>query len=150
MFIHHPEGRIRIEDEVFTLEEFLTVEPGYSLPESATGRNYNRKVHITIGLKGPSARDPVPWPEGEGYIQKKDNYRTILDATKPPALEPPTDEEGIDLAFSIGDHNQIAFAMLLELNNELRGIQTLPQPTLTEVEFKDLLKTKLPVLPTNP
>ena len=147
MFIHHPEGRIRIEDEVFTLEEFLTVEPGYSLPEGAAGRNYNGRVHIIIGLKGPSARCPVPWSEGDGYIQKKDNYRTLLDATKPPDPELPTDADRIDLAFSTEDHNQVAFAMLLELKNEVLALQG--NTSIAEQEFKDFLKTKLPVLQTN-
>ena len=144
MFIHHPEGRIRIEDEVFTLEEFLTVEPGYSLPEGATGRNYNGRVHIIIGLKGPSARGPVPWPEGEGFIQKKENYRTILDASKPPDPEPATDAERIDLAFSTGDHDQVSFAMLHELKNEVLVLQG--NTAISKQEFKDLLIAKLPSL----
>ena len=92
------------------------------MPEGATGRNYNGKVHIIIGLKGPLARGPVPWPEGEGFIRKKDNYRIIIDSMKPPPPAPPTDAERIDLAFSTGDHDQVSFAMFLELKNEIRGI----------------------------
>ena len=81
---------------------------------------------------------------------KKNNYRIIIDSIKPLLPETPTDAERIDLAFSTEDHNQVAFAMFLELKNQLRGVQIPPQPVLTEVEFKNLLKIKLPVLPINP
>lgn len=75
-FQHHPDGWITMNDFSYSLEEFLTDEPTYQLPNGVIGREYmpgERHVTFTNNTAFPQ---PLTWPEGNQYIANVEKYRT--------------------------------------------------------------------------
>lgn len=83
-FRHHQDGIIFIYDGKIqfqcTLEEFLMVEPDYSLPEFFIGREYFQgKYHRLYTAKNEIYLDDGEvWTEGDIYISKIEQYLESL------------------------------------------------------------------------
>jgi hypothetical protein len=77
MFIHHPNGLISVGGYQITLAFFEKMEPGYVLPEGASGQVYEplrRHIIIYRETELPISQE---WPEGDGYIAKAQRYARV-------------------------------------------------------------------------
>lgn len=96
LFKHHPDGLIIIDDFMEPLAEFLIDEPTYVLPSGVIGREYIPGRYNNL-LTGDSViPQPFPWTEGDGYIAKKEQYRSAYAQRHLPP--PPTPQELADVA----------------------------------------------------
>lgn len=80
MFRHHPDGWIYLGELQLTLAQFLAVEPDYSLPEGAIGREYvPEERHTVFSSDGLLPEFCVlPWPEGDLYLSQTEQYQATL------------------------------------------------------------------------
>lgn len=70
-FRHHPDGLIYIDDKRFTLDEFLLLEPSYSLPEGFKRREYVQgERHSLYTNDDIQIGGDFPWTQGDGYIER--------------------------------------------------------------------------------
>lgn len=78
-FRHHQDGVIYINDNFqCKLEDFLTLEPDYKLPEGIIGQEYFQgKTHRVYTENSEDLLDPV-WEEGDKYISKVEEYMISL------------------------------------------------------------------------
>ena len=71
MFLWHPDGYIRIGDKSIALARWRQLEPASVLPAGAAGLFYKPGVaHNIIAANGYTQAGPLPWPDGDRYIQK--------------------------------------------------------------------------------
>ena len=80
-FLHHPDGWITIKNtdvpRVYraTLEQFLTHEPLYSLPNGTIGRIFIANLkHSLLLPDGNETEAPLDWSDGLDYINNVENY----------------------------------------------------------------------------
>lgn len=132
-FRHHPDGYIFLDDLMLSLSFFEQQEPGYELPFNATGRDYRPGVRHLLHNRDSSWPGELPWPEGDLYLSRVDQYKSaweaaIAEANKPPPVQSGTPDyiklekllRGTALfgrAFQTGDSN--AWSLLLRtISNE--------------------------------
>ncbi|GEM_PF-2231386 len=87
-FRHHPDGLIYINELCLPLLFFQQQEPGYVLPEGATGREYVPNIRHILFDGSSQWADAMPWPEGDGYLAKKAQYQTTFETANTPAPDP--------------------------------------------------------------
>lgn len=73
-FVHHPDGYILINGERFEMHVFLAVEPDYSLPDKATGRNYEQGKYHRLTDGKTSFAGEYPWIQGDIYISRLSDF----------------------------------------------------------------------------
>jgi hypothetical protein len=93
-FRHHPDGIIYIDDFSEPLTEFQIDEPEYSLPEGYIGRDYLPGQYHILRTGDSTVAGPCPWPEGDAYIARKEQYRAAYEARHQPP--PPTAQDIAD------------------------------------------------------
>lgn len=89
-FRHHQDGIIYIYDGEThfscTLEDFLTVEPEYHLPEFFLGREYfpgrNHRLY-TDKNEIYLSEEALEWAEGDAYIANIADYQSTLGTPDP-------------------------------------------------------------------
>lgn len=86
MFQHHPDGRLLIDGQGITLQEFNEHEPAYALPDGAIGRVYIPGQRHTLTDGQTQWGGPMPWPDGDRYLADAETYQPAA----PP--EPTLDE----------------------------------------------------------
>lgn len=77
-FRHHPDGWIYINSEQIRLEDFLTLEPEYSLPEGYIGREYKQGKENRVFTDMSETFLELEWAEGDYYISKLEEYKLAL------------------------------------------------------------------------
>ncbi len=87
IFRHHPDGTIHIDDFSESLEEFLLDEPAYSLPGGCVGRVYSPDYFHRLSTGDTVTDGPFPWPDGDNYIAKKEQYRASYNVRRPSAAQ---------------------------------------------------------------
>lgn len=75
-FFHHPDGLIYIEQLQLPLDFFLQLEPEYSLPSSATHREYRQGKYHRLYDDENQWGGEFPWKEGDRYLSKVADYQT--------------------------------------------------------------------------
>lgn len=87
-FGHTAYGLIQINNFSCSLEDFLTQEPDYKLPDGVQSRNYLKgESHTLVANDGSIFTADISWPEGDRYISQVERYRAALatkDSTAPP------------------------------------------------------------------
>lgn len=79
LFHHDQNNVIQINSYKFTLEQFLTVEPGYQLPSNCTGQYYDRTAPFYVEYRdNKQAQRTFPNQEFESYIDNADEYALQL------------------------------------------------------------------------
>jgi hypothetical protein len=74
MFVHQPDGYIRVGVYRGSLAEFLLLEPDYTLPEGCRGRVYIPGQQHSLFTATDQLGGPLPWPEGDAYLAKEAVY----------------------------------------------------------------------------
>lgn len=85
MFIHHPDGYIVIDNSIYPMNFWLTVEPGYALPQgNYVGRIFvpGIKNHLIRSDRNEHESIDLLWQEGSDYIAKKSIYDNALAASR--------------------------------------------------------------------
>ncbi len=139
----HTDGKILIENIRIPFAEFQIDEPGYTLPQNAIGRFYNG-THHKILFPTKQENGPLPYPEGDNFISKKQFYldQIAIRNPPPPTPLPRTDDELVDEAFPQTGPQRVLFKILFKIINRVLALET-PPSTLTPAQFRTLLKNEL-------
>lgn len=81
IFLHHPDGWVKIDDFQYSLSQFQIDEPAYALPPGMTGQYYDSasgQHYLSDGLNQYGAL--TPWADGEHYLANKANYQSAYQA----------------------------------------------------------------------
>jgi hypothetical protein len=92
-FRHHPDSIIYINSLALPLAFWLTLEEGYSLPESYLGRTYEQGAHHFLRTGTTSIPQALEWPEGDAYIANESVYASAYEAYLESLVVPPTQTE---------------------------------------------------------
>lgn len=71
-FRHHPDGIIYINDKSWSLEDFQTLEPDYSLPSGMKRREYVQGVRHSLYTEDDGQTGgEFPWTFGDEMISRR-------------------------------------------------------------------------------
>jgi hypothetical protein len=84
-FRHHPDGIIYIgEDFSCTIDEWLQMEPGYTLPEFFIGREYSTTRYIQrLFTSANEIFIREAWTQGDTYVSNLSSYESQLASIRP-------------------------------------------------------------------
>lgn len=83
-FRHHPDGIIYLGDLQLPLDRWLQLEPTYSLPEGATGREYAPGEKHLLYNGSDQWGGEFPWQEGDRYLASVEYYQAAIEDASPP------------------------------------------------------------------
>ncbi len=129
-FIHHPDGRIYIDEMKISLEAFLESEPGYKLPDDAIGMRYNGARSVYYSKTRERVEDGADLVL-EGYIKKKAEYKAKEKAKD--EANKPTEKEWLDEQVAL---DQAMIETVYDLETRLSKIEDPTGTPMTIDEFK--------------